>query len=84
MANTIVPRTHLGLVDELMVEARHMKTCIGLMHETLGINLGDKEQVSKAFDRMYLLVDLLVGMQKKFEALGELADELRMQQAHAA
>lgn len=84
MATTIVPRTHLDLVDQLQEEAGHMKTCIGLMHESLAISIDNKEQVSEAFDRMYFLAASLASMQKKFEALGKLADELRGPQTQAA
>lgn len=85
MANQIVPDTVFSLADEFASEAAQFKVCLGLMYESLQVNLDDvDEEVSIAFDRIHFLTSTLDRMQKRINVLSAAAyDMARTEQAAA-
>lgn len=84
MAFQIVPDTVFSLADEVASEAAQFKVCLGLMHESLQVNLDDDEAVSTALDRIYFLTSGLDRIQNRINILAAAAYDIHERQKPAA
>lgn len=76
MAEPIVVRTHLEIVDGLTLESYSLKAGLGLLHAALAFDRRNVASVGEAQDHLYFIVGALDELQKRLESLGASAEAL--------
>jgi len=79
-----VPHTTFALAGELEDEVQKLKSCIGLINQTL-LSIGnDAEQVERGQNQLSLLMDIQSGISERLSALTAAAYDLgRVEKAAA-
>ncbi|WP_018077201.1 hypothetical protein [Thiobacillus denitrificans] len=76
MAEPIVVRTHLDLVDGLSLESKSLKAGLGLLYAALAFDRRSEASVSEAQNHLYFIAGALSDLQKRLESLGADAEAL--------